>query len=163
MDKEYYEIIKEILNNEEFQKRKQYNHHGKITVYEHSLSVSIKAYNYAKKHRKYDAKSVAIGGLLHDFYYKPWQDNKEKKPFLKKHGFTHAKEALENSKNVFPDLMNEKIENIIERHMFPLNKIPPKYKEAWLITIVDKIVSLEVIFEPTFFKSLIGIKGDKHE
>ena len=83
--------------------------------------------------------------------------------FLKKHGFTHAKEALENSKNVFPDLMNEKIENIIERHMFPLNKIPPKYKEAWLITIVDKIVSLEVIFEPTFFKSLIGIKGDKHE
>lgn len=161
MDKEYYEIVKEILENEEFQKRKKYEHHGKITVYDHSLSVSMKAYKYAKKRKKYDAKSVAIGGLLHDFYYKPWQNNNEKKKFLKKHGFVHAKEALDNSKIVFPNLMNEKIENIIERHMFPLNKIPPKYKEAWLITITDKIVSLEVILQPTFFKNLFRIKGDK--
>ena len=50
--------------------------------------------------KKYDAKSVAIGGLLHDFYYKPWQNNNEKKKFLKKHGFVHAKEALDNSKIV---------------------------------------------------------------
>lgn len=163
MNKEYYEIVKEILESDEFKKRKEYNHHGKITVYDHSLSVSMKAYNYAKKRKKYDAKSVAIGGLLHDFYYKPWQENIEKKPFFKKHGFVHAKEALENSKQKYPHLMNKKIENIIERHMFPLNKVPPKYKEAWLVTVVDKIVSLEVIFQPIFFIKLFGIRGDKNE
>lgn len=163
MEKEYYKIVSTILENEEFLKRKNYKHHGEITVFEHSLNVSMKAYKYAKKRKNYDAESVAIGGLLHDFYYKPWQENKEKRKFLKKHGFVHAKEALENSKQFFPELMNEKIENIIERHMFPLNKVPPKYKEAWLVTITDKIVSMEVIFQPLFFKRLFGIRGDKNE
>ena len=97
---EYYSIIYEILENDEFQKRKQYKHHGNISVYEHSLAVSKYAYIVAKR-LGYDYKSVAIGGLLHDFYYKPWQENIEKVPLLKKHGFVHAREALENSKNIF--------------------------------------------------------------
>jgi uncharacterized protein len=108
-----------------------------------------------------DSNSIAIGGLLHDFYDKPWQDNKEKKPFFKKHGFVHAHQALINSEYYFPEYMNSKTKNIIERHMFPLNKIPPKYKEAWLVTFVDKLVSLEVIFHPTFFLKLFGYRGDK--
>lgn len=154
---EYFEIISQILNNEEFEKRKEYKHHGDISVYEHSLKVSFLAYKISKKIKGLDSSSVAIGGLLHDFYYEPWQDNCEKKPFLKKHGFVHAYEALLNSREYFPDYMNEKVENIIERHMFPLNLIPPKYKEAWLITVVDKWVSLETITQPTFFKQMIGI------
>ncbi len=161
MDKEYYEIIKDILNHEEFQKRKKYKHHDNITVYDHSLKVSQIAYKISKKFKNMDSKSVAIGGLLHDFYYKPWQDSTEKKPFFKKHGFVHAEEALNNSEKYFEEYMNDKIKNIILRHMFPLNIIPPKYKEAWLITIVDKYVSLEVILHPTFFLKLFGYRGEK--
>lgn len=160
MDKEYYEIIKEILEHEEFQKRKSYKHHGSITVYDHSLKVSQTAYKISKKLKNMDSKSVAIGGLLHDFYDKPWQDSKEKKPFFKKHGFVHAREALLNSEHYFPQYMNVKTKNIIERHMFPLNKIPPKYKEAWLITLVDKWVSFEVMIHPTFFLKLFGFRGE---
>lgn len=156
-DLDYYEIIQEILNNEEFQKRKEYMHHGKISVYEHSLKVSFFAYKISKHIKGIDSRSVAIGGLLHDFYYEPWQDNCEIKPFFKKHGFVHANEALFNSREFFPDYMNEIVENIILRHMFPLNIVPPKYKEAWLITIVDKYVALEAISQPLFFKNLIGI------
>lgn len=161
MDKEYYSIVKDILEHEEFQNRKKYKHHGEITVYDHSLKVSQIAYKISKKWKTFDSKSIAIGGLLHDFYDKPWQDNKEKKPFFQKHGFVHAHQALLNANKYFPDYMNEKIENIIERHMFPLNKIPPKYREAWLITMIDKYVSLEVFFHPTFFLKLFGIRGDK--
>lgn len=161
MEKEYYEIIKTILENEEFQKRKHYKHHGSITVYDHSLKVSKLAYKISKKFKSMDSKSIAIGGLLHDFYDKPWQENKEKKPFLKKHGFVHAHQALVNAEIHFPEYMNEKTKNIIERHMFPLNKIPPKYREAWLITMVDKWVSLEVLLHPTFFVKLFGFKGGK--
>lgn len=155
---EYYEIVKDILNNEEFIKRKTYRHHGNITVYDHCLRVSIMAYRISKKLKLGDYKEAAIGGLLHDFYYKPWQENKEKKPFFKKHGFVHASEALENSKIYFPDYIDEKTENIILRHMFPLNIIPPKYKESWIVSISDKIVSLEAIKEPVFFLALFGIK-----
>ena len=85
-----------------------------------------------------DYKSAAIAGLLHDFYYKPWQENHEKVPFFKMHGFVHAHEALENSRKNFPELMNPVVENCIERHMFPLNIVPPKYREGFIITCVDK-------------------------
>lgn len=153
---EYYKIIYDILKNEEFQKRKHYPHHGKISVYEHSLAVSKLSYDIAKK-LKLDYKSAAIGGLLHDFYPNPWPSNKQKK-FFKKHGFVHAREAMENSYQYFPELMNDKISNIILRHMFPLNIIPPKYLEGWIITLVDKYVSLETLKNPSFFTDLFGIR-----
>lgn len=154
---EFYEIINPILNSSEFQKRKNYKHHGKISVYDHSLRVSKVAYILAKKLNK-DYKSAAIAGLLHDFYYKDWQDKIEKEKFFKKHGFTHANEALLNSRTYFPELLNERIENAILRHMFPLNKIPPKYIESWIITVSDKYVSLEVFKNPKELPSLIGLK-----
>ncbi len=160
IDDEYYEIVSEILFNEEFLKRKNYNHHENRSVYMHSLMVSIKSYKIAKK-LKMDYKSVAISGLLHDFYYNDWQLCNEKKPFLKQHGFVHAKEALENSKIHFDHLLNKKVENAILRHMFPLNIVPPIYKESWLITTVDKIVSLEVLKKPSKIFKYIGIRRDK--
>ena len=154
---EYYEIINNILENPEFQKRKTYAHHGKITVYDHSLAVSKLSYKIAKKLKR-DYKAAAIGGLLHDFYYEPWQGNTKKTKFFKKHGFVHASEARDNSYQYFPEYMNEKIENIIIRHMFPLNITPPKYIESWVVTIADKWVSCEVIFNPSFFKYLFGFR-----
>lgn len=159
MKKEYYEIVKDILESQEFKRRKKYPHHGNITVYEHSLKVSILAYNIAKRFKTIDKKSVAIGALLHDFYDKPWQNSEPKKPFLKKHGFVHAKEALKNSEKLYSQYLNDKVKDIIEKHMFPLNVTPPKYKESWLVTMCDKLVSLEVLKKPAFFLALIiGIR-----
>lgn len=156
-EKEYYNIVKIILNNKEFQKRKTYAHHGKISVYDHSLEISKRAYLFTKK-RNLDYKSAAIGGLLHDFYYKPWQDDHTKRNFFQQHGFVHAKEALENSKKHFPELMNDKIENIILRHMFPLNITPPKYKESFIVSFIDKKVSMQIFKNPKNLPKYIGIK-----
>lgn len=156
---DYYLIVNQILQNKEFMKRKKYRHHGDINVYDHSLNVSILSYNIAKRINIFfgkliiDEYAVAIGALLHDFYYEPYTESKEKKPFFKQHGFVHAREAMNNSKKYFPNLMNKKIENIILRHMFPLNIIPPKYLESWIITIVDKYVSMEVF--PYLLKKLV--------
>jgi len=165
---EYYLIVDKILENPEFQRRKTFEHHGTITVYDHSLAVSKLAYKLAKL-TKQDYKAAAISGLLHDFYYKPWQVKKEKnktnkeekKKFLEKHGFVHAREAMENSKKYFPEYMDKKVENAILRHMFPLNKIPPKYIVGWIVTIADKCVSCEVILHPSFFKYLMFNKSRK--
>ena len=146
-EEEFLDIIKDILNNEEFLKRKTYKHHGKTSVYEHSFAVAYYAYMMAKKlHLKdYKVRNTAIAGILHDFYYQDWTTIKENRPLFKKHGFVHAKEAKENSKKHFKKLMNKRIENAIERHMFPLNITPPKYIESWLITISDKYVSMDAI------------------
>ena len=156
---DYYLIVKDILNSDEFIKRKKYRHHGDISVYEHSLKVSKLSYKIAKKinlslkRQVFNEYDMAIGALLHDFYYKPYTEDHTKKPFFKQHGFVHAREARDNSRKFFPQYMNKRVENIILRHMFPLNIVPPKYLESWLITLTDKYVSLEVV--PYLLKKLV--------
>ena len=119
--------------------------------------VSVKSYHLAKK-LKLDYKAAAIGGLLHDFYYNDWQLNKSKMPLRKQHGFVHASEALENSRKLFPELIDKKVANIIKRHMFPLNFIPPFYYESWLICFVDKYCSLEVFKSPKEWYKYVGLR-----
>jgi len=157
VDENYIFIVKEILNHEEFIKRKTYCHHEDRSVYTHSLSVSIRSYKIAKFLRL-DKNRIAIGGLLHDFYYEDWQKNKSKKPFLKQHGFIHPKEALENSKKYFPTMIDKKTSNIIVRHMFPLTLIPPFFIESWIVTIIDKYVSFEIFKNPKQLPKYIGIR-----
>lgn len=155
-NKEYMQIVENILNNDEFLKRKEYKHHGEKSVYKHSLEVSYLSYKISKK-LKLDYKDTAIGGLLHDFYYEDWHLVPKEKKLLKKHGFTHAKQALENTKTVFPQYINKKTQNIILRHMFPLNILPPKYLESWIVSISDKIVSIDLLNKKDFLICL-GLK-----
>lgn len=158
-NKDYYVIVKEILESSEFQKRKTYRHHGEISVYEHSLSVSILSYNIARKINIFFGKmiineyDIAVASLLHDFYYNDYTKDKTKTPFFKQHGFVHAREARDNSRKFFPQYMNDRVENTILRHMFPLNIMPPKYIEGWIVTCVDKYVSCEVF--PYLIKKLV--------
>ncbi len=71
-----------------------------------------------------------------------------KKKLFEKHGFTHSKEALKNAQTYFE--LTEKEENIIIRHMFPLTPIPPKYPEGWIVTMVDKYVTVTEYIESLF-------------
>ena len=156
-DNEYVNIVSPILNSSEFQKRKSWIHHEDVSLYEHLIIVSYMSYVICKK-KKLNYKDAAIGGLLHDFYYKPWQEHiYEKKPFFKQHGFVHAREAMENSYKFFPDLMNKRIANIIKRHMFPLNIIPPRYIEGWIVSYVDKKVSMNVALNVKAIPKYLGL------
>ena len=152
---DWFLIVKLILLNDEFQKRLKFKHHYGSVFY-HSILVSFKAYKLSLK-RKCDSKICAIAGLLHDFYPYPWQYSKEledmdpsllehlkiKKSLFKKHGFTHAREAMENYHKFFPNYIDTKIDNAILRHMFPLNIALPKYKESWIITFADKTIAIK--------------------
>lgn len=150
---EWYSIACPIINSKEFQKRKTFRHHGDHTVYDHSIKVSRRAYNIAKS-LNCDYESAAIAGLLHDLYSTPWQDDKEKKPFFKMHAFTHAIDALMNARKYYPEYLNEKIENAIVRHMFPLTITPPKYFIGFIITIADKIESLDMLTSSEAMKKM---------
>lgn len=156
-DIEFLEIVSPILNSALFKKRKKWVHHENVSLYEHLLIVSYLSYKICKKYHLH-YKDAAIGGLLHDFYYKPWQDNLgDKKPFFKQHGFVHAKEAMYNSYKCFPKFMNKRIANIIERHMFPLNIIPPKYIEGYIVSYVDKKVSMDVFVNIKAIPKYLGL------
>lgn len=152
---DWYFLVEEILIHDEFQKRKLFNHHRDMSVWDHSILVSFKSY-IASKYFGADPRICAIAGLLHDFYPYAWLYNEKlasindgeylkelnfKKSLFKKHGFVHAKEAALNYIKFFPHLVNKKITNSIKRHMFPLNILPPRYIEGFVITLVDKLNS----------------------
>lgn len=162
-DRRYYLVAQKILRNKEFQRRRTFLHH-QDSVYDHSLRVSFVAYRLAcllERVIPVSVDDVIIGGLLHDFYSEPWRNKKTRKNIFKMHGFTHARIACDNSYQIFSQYMNKRIDNIIRRHMFPLNIIPPRYLEGWLVTIADKIVSLEVFLHPLELPRYVGIETDK--
>ena len=64
---------------------------------------------------------------------------------------------MENAYKFFPELMNDRIANIIERHMFPLNIIPPKYKEGWVVTYADKRLSMDVVVNIKALPKYLGM------
>lgn len=136
MTSEFYSIVEDILNNEEFNKLRCIEHHG-VTRFDHSLKVSCYSYNIAKKiHFNY--KEMARGALLHDFFSS--SDKRSSKDKLIS-VFTHSEEALLNASKEFK--LTDREKNIISSHMFPIGMTLPKYKESILITFVDKFVALQ--------------------
>ena len=135
-DKEYHNIVDNILKHKEFIKLKDYKHHG-LTRYDHVVRVSYWSYKIAKKLRL-DYKSVARAGLLHDFFFVNNQAitlGERIKVFC-----NHPKLALENSKKYFD--INKQEEKIILSHMFPANIRIPTSLESWLVNIIDTVVSI---------------------
>ena len=130
-DSEYLEIVKDIINDPEFLKLKNFEHHG-VSRYNHSLKVSYQAYKYAKK-KNLDYKAVAVGGLLHDFFESPI-NRSTKERFIST--FNHSELALRNASNRYA--INAKESDIIVSHMFPFSNRIPSCKESWLVMLFDK-------------------------
>ena len=156
----FYTVASPIINHPEYQKRKNFMHHGDTSVYSHSINVSLRAFSIGKK-LNLDLDSLIIAGLLHDFYEKPWQEVKEHLPLFQRHGFTHAKNALDNSRKYFKEYLNPQIENAILRHMFPLNKIPPKTKIGIIINISDKLESIDMLLSKDSMLKTLGFGDQK--
>lgn len=135
------EIADEILKNRRFQKIATESHHG-ITRMEHSMRVAKYTYKIAKK-LNIDYVSATRAAILHDFF--TVEEFGNVKGLAK--GILHPDIALANSRLEFD--INDIEANAIEAHMFPLSLTLPRYKESWLITLIDKGVA---IFEMSSYK-----------
>ena len=144
---EYNEIINkyasDILSNSKIISQKKFIQHKKISVYNHTLNVTILSLKIIRKFKiKVDEKSLVRGCLLHDYFLYDWHEN-DKSHRL--HGFHHAKTALINASRDFE--VNKIEQNMIYTHMFPLNLRIPKYKESIIICISDKICAIKEIIK----------------
>ena len=137
MDEEFLDIIKDIIENDEVKKMKNYRQHADTSCYEHCYNASYYCFLIAKK-LHWDYKSVARAAMLHDLFLYDWRKREnDRKGF---HAFTHGNTACQNACKLFN--LTEKEQNIIKRHMFPVTLIPPKSKEGLLLTLVDKYCGL---------------------
>lgn len=134
-DKEFMTVATPILTHKEFLKTKSIVHHGN-TRFNHSVRVAYFSYKLSKMVGG-DKKTIIRAGTLHDFFL--IRDDKnlvtETKMLIK-----HPTLAKENAINFFG--INEKEQNIIESHMFPVSNIMPKSKEAWIVSLSDKLVAM---------------------
>lgn len=138
-DFEYMDIVKDIINNENFLKLKFYRHHDNTRL-DHCLKVSYNAYKLAKKF-KLDCKAAARAGLLHDFFYGDLRyiNVIERKYMLN----NHPSFAVYNSNNLFK--LTEKEKNMILSHMFPLSNEIPRYKESILLDLIDDYEAIKEV------------------
>ncbi|MCX7678842.1 MAG: hypothetical protein N2316_06450 [Spirochaetes bacterium] len=143
IDKEYISIVKDILMNSEFQKLRNYYHHNS-SIYDHARRVSYVSYKICKV-LNLDYRAAARGGLLHDFFLYDWRTHTEPELASNKlHGIHHPRIALKNSEKQF--LLSEKEKDIIVKHMWPLTLTPPRYRESYVVTFVDKYLSSAEFF-----------------
>ncbi len=147
-NKEFMSEASSILSHNEFIKTKSIVHHG-TTRYNHSVRVAYLAYLISKT-LGLDTKSIVKGAVLHDFFL---VRNDKNAGTQTKMLIEHPKIAKENAKHYFG--INDKEQNIIESHMFPISNTVPKFKESWVVSICDKLVSM---FESvTYVKSHVNV------
>ncbi len=138
LEREFRTIIQDIDSNEEFRRLRLYFHHNS-SIYDHARRVSYLSYRISKL-LKLDYRSAARGALLHDFFLYDWRNHDE--PDLARdryHGAAHPWIALRNAERNFS--LNEIERDIIVKHMWPLTIIPPRYKESYVVSFADKLLS----------------------
>ena len=140
-DKEYIMIISDLINQDKVQEMKMYRQHHKINCFEHCLFVSYNTYLICKKYHL-DYISAARAGMLHDLFLYDWRKRQDGRKGL--HAFTHGKKAYEEA-STFLNL-NDKEKDMIIKHMWPVTPAIPKYKETFIITLVDKYFAVAEAF-----------------
>lgn len=142
MNKEFYKITKDLINNPIVLQMKNYKQHYDTSCYDHCLEVAYWSYLYCKKHNL-DYISVARASLLHDLFLYDWRHSY--KNLNGWHAFKHPQIALKNALTICN--LNQKEQDIILKHMWPVTFFKfPKYKESYIITVTDKLSALKSCF-----------------
>ena len=130
---EFIQMIDDLLNNDTVKQMKNFRQHYETSCFDHCLIASYYCYLYGKKFNL-DYVSCARAAMLHDLFLYDWRKKQDGRKGL--HAFTHPKTAYENASKLFD--LNEKEKDIILKHMWPVTISFPKYKESYLLTLVDK-------------------------
>ncbi len=131
----------DILSHKRHRSQSRFIQHGKCSVRKHCINVaelSLKMGEVLQRHGiGCDERSLVRGALLHDYFLYDWHDKNACEGL---HGFSHAAQALRNAERDFD--LSPRERDIILKHMFPLNLTAvPRCREAWIVTIADKICS----------------------
>lgn len=140
---EFYFMVQDILETDEFVKMSQTKHHIKTSMYDHCLKVAYLCYKHHYKfHCKTDLHELVRSALLHDYFLYD-RINRESGDNINrfKHAFNHPYVALNNAIDDYPDLSLTE-QNAIKRHMFPLTIVPPTTACGWLVCYYDKVAAI---------------------
>ena len=149
---EYITAVRTVAGSKNLALEDGFTQHGNTTCLMHSLAVAYYSHKLTKKlwKNKFSQKELIRGAVLHDYFLYDWHI----KPFHEEnglHGFSHPLTAWQNAKKDY--FLTPREEDIIRKHMFPLTltKIP-RYRESWIVTLVDKWLSLYEVFARSTYR-----------
>lgn len=142
---EFIQMIEDLLNNDTVKQMKNFRQHYETSCFDHCLIASYYCYLYGKKFNL-DYVSCARAAMLHDLFLYDWRKKQDDRKGL--HAFTHPKTAYKNASKLFA--LNEKEKDIILKHMWPVTIALPKYKESYLLTLVDKYCALNESYQEIY-------------
>ncbi len=131
-DLNFKNIICDLLEHEHVNTMNEFMQHGAMTCLDHCIHVSYTSYRLCS-FLGFDYRSAARGALLHDLFLYDWHTEKLEKGL---HAFRHPHIALENASKSF--ILNNIEKDIIKKHMWPLTIRLPRYKEAYIVSFIDK-------------------------
>ena len=141
---EMQEILICVQSDRNVKRMKNYIQHGCVSTYEHCENVAKLCYDIDKIFSLHaDLKVLLTGAMLHDFYLYDWHSKDCGEHRL--HGLRHAETACKNARKYLD--VDDKTMDVISCHMWPLNpRRIPSSKEAWIVCMADKLVSLYETF-----------------
>jgi len=153
----YYPLVSDIIGCEQLGELKNITHHISTTRFQHCLNVSYYSYLLCRK-LHLNARSAARAGLLHDlFYYDRKEYNSSRGRGQLSHSAMHAKMAAENAAGVTEISPLER--DMIEKHMWPATRPFPKYRESYVITVVDKYCAVLEFCVPKLQRLVLKTKN----
>lgn len=146
-DEEFLLCVTDLLEREEVKKLEEITQHYHSTRLEHSISVSYHSFCIARKFNL-DKRAIARAGLLHDLFYYDWRTTKFDEGT---HAYMHPRIACANAEKL--TVLSDLEKDIIIKHMWGATMALPKYKESFVVTMVDKYCACHEAMSPTLVKS----------
>ena len=134
-DNYFISIISDMIENNTVKQMNDFKQHYETTCFEHCLVASYYCYLLCKKFNL-DYISCSRAAMVHDLFLYDWRKRQNGRKGL--HAFTHPQTAYDNASKLFD--LNEKEKDIIVKHMWPVTLALPKYKESYILTLVDIVL-----------------------
>ncbi|WP_461213229.1 HD domain-containing protein [Lacticaseibacillus sp. GG6-2] len=145
-DAEYRGYVDDLLAEPAVQKLANYTQHHYSNRLDHCISVSYQSYLLGKKWHL-NVRALARAGLLHDLFYYDWRVTKFD---LGTHAYIHPRIALRNAEKLTDLTPMEK--DIIIKHMWGATLGVPKYKESFVVSLVDDYAAMDEVLTPWMHK-----------
>ena len=132
---EFFEIIKDIISNDTVKQMKHFRQHCNTSCYKHCMQVAYFTYISCKA-LKLDYISATRAAMVHDLFLYDWRKKYRNVQLPGLHAFVHPQIALKNANAIFD--LNDLEKDIILKHMWPVTCSLPRYRESYIVTIMDK-------------------------
>ena len=136
-DKEFLELIEDLIEHEDVKSLEKFVHHKVTNRLAHSISVSYSSFCWARR-LNLNTRAIARAGLLHDLFFYDWHTVK----FVEgSHAYMHPRIAVKNAEKI--TVLTDLEKDIIIKHMWGATIAFPRYKESYIVTLVDKYCAIQ--------------------